>query len=573
MSTDIMEHTDGTGVGADAPEPRASHPHVTGDGLPEGGGDGPEAGAKPAVPGPRRSRGWAGVVALVLALAGLAAFVYRDRLFGAGDAAETAGERKILYWVDPMHPAYTSDKPGIAPDCGMDLVPVYADGGPGTSSLPPGVVQISAEKQQLIGVKIGEVTAERVAKTIRAVGRLAYDETKVARVHAKYDGWVERVHADFTGQLVREGDPLVDLYSPELYQAQQEFLLARRGREELSTSGVAGVPASGDALFGAARRRLELLDVTPEQIAELERRGTATRTVTIFAPATGFVTAKSANLKQRVTADTELYALSDLSTVWVVADVYEYESAQVRPGQAASVTLSAFPGRTFRGRVSYIYPDLNAETRTLKVRVDVANPRFELKPDMYADVELSVDFGTQVLVPEEAVMRSGLKDTVFVALDGGFFEPRQVTLGERANGRYVVLSGLVVGERVVTSGNFLIDSESQLKSAAASMGDPHAGHGGAAPAGADHSEHGAAPAGPAADHSGHRAAPGAPAVDHSKHQPSPAPRSAPPAVDHSTMDHSKHGAPPPQKKADAPKKADGHGDHSGHEGHEPPNPE
>jgi multidrug efflux pump subunit AcrA (membrane-fusion protein) len=505
MSTDIMEHTDGTGVEEDAPEPQASRPDATGDGLPEGSGGGPDAGGTPAVPGPPRSRGLAGVVALVLALAGLAAFVYRDRLFGAGEAVETAGERKVLYWVDPMHPAYTSDKPGIAPDCGMDLVPVYADGGAGASSLPPGVVQISAEKQQLIGVRVGEVTSERVAKTIRAVGRLASDETKVARVHAKYDGWVERVHADFTGELVREGDPLVDIYSPELYQAQQEFLLARRGREELSTSGVAGVPASGDALFGAARRRLELLDVTPEQIAELERRGTATRTVTIFAPATGFVTAKSANLKQRVTADTELYALSDLSTVWVVADVYEYESAQVRPGQAASVTLSALPGRTFRGRVSYIYPDLNAETRTLKVRVDVANPRFELKPDMYADVELAVDFGTQLLVPEEAVMRSGLHDTVFVALDGGFFEPREVTLGERANGRYVVLAGLAAGERVVTSGNFLIDSESKLKSAAASVGDPHAGHGGV-PSGGD---------------------------------------SSAPAVDHSKMDHSGDGAKPP----------------------------
>ncbi len=462
---------------------------------------------------PPRSGRTAIVVLLILVVAG-GAYAFRNRLFGTGTTDETAGERKILYWVDPMHPAYTSDKPGTAPDCGMDLVPVYADGGASSSSLPPGVIEISAQKQQLIGVRLGDVTTERVSRSIRAVGRLAYDETKVTKVHAKYDGWVERVHVDSVGKLVGVGESLVDIYSPEIHQTQQELLLARRARHELAGSGVAGVPESGDLLYRAARRRLELFDFTAAEIDAIEKRGTASRTITLHAPATGFVTSRNAFAKQRVTSETELYALTDLSTVWIIADVYEYESAQVRVGQPATVTLTAFPGRAFRGKVSYIYPELNADTRTLKVRVDLPNPRFELKPDMYADVEIAVDSGEQLLVPEEAVMRSGLKDRVFVALDGGFFEPREVTIGERFDGKYVVVAGLSAGERVVTSGNFLVDSESQLKSAAAAMGGPHAGHGGA-PGGGE------------------------------------APAAAPAPVDHSTMDHSSEGsAVPPEKPAE-----------------------
>lgn len=465
---------------------------------------------------PPRSGRTAIVVLLILVAAG-GAYAFRDRLFGTGKTDETAGERKILYWVDPMHPAYTSDKPGTAPDCGMDLVPVYADGGASSSNLPPGVIEISAQKQQLIGVRLGDVTSERVSRSIRAVGRLAYDETKVTKVHAKYDGWIERVHVDSIGKLVGVGEPLVDIYSPEIHQTQQELLLARRARQELAGSGVAGVPASGDALYRAARRRLELFDFTTAEIDAIEKRGTASRTITLHAQATGFVTARNAFLKQRVTSETELYALTDLSTVWIIADIYEYESAQVRVGQPATVTLTAFPGRSFRGKVSYIYPEMNADTRTLKVRVDLSNPRFELKPDMYADVDIAVDSGQQLLVPEEAVMRSGLKNTVFVALDGGFFEPREVTIGERFEGKYVVVAGLSAGERVVTSGNFLVDSESQLKSAAAAMGGPHAGHGGA-PAGGE------------------------------------APAAAPAPVDHSKMDHSGQGvkpsAAPPKEPVD-----------------------
>jgi RND family efflux transporter MFP subunit len=512
------------------------------------------------------------LVLLLVAALGFA-YLYRDQLgLAAKGEAASGGERKILYWVDPMHPSYISDEPGIAPDCGMDLVPVYADGaGAGASSLPPGAVLISAEKQQLIGVKTGHVEARGVNRTLRAVGKVAYDETKVSHVHARFEGWVESVDADFTGKFVTKGQKLLEIYSPELYATQQELLLARRSRDELKGNPYPSVSAGAESLYQAARRRLEQWDVPQSEIDEIERRGAPTRGLPVLAPASGFITSRNAYLKQRVMPDTDLYTIADLSTVWIIADVYEYEAADVHVGQRASVTVSAYPGRTFRGTVSYIYPELNAETRTLRVRVDVANASGELKPDMYADVAIGIASGTQLLVPEEAVMVSGGQQTVFVALEGGYFEPRAVTLGGRADGKYVVLSGLSAGERIVTSGNFLIDSESKLKSALAGMGAPggHAGHGGAGPGGgsapADHSQH--QPAGaPAVDRSQHQSQPAG--VDHSGHgapaepaaEPAakPSAKPAPPAVDHSKMDHSQH---------ESPKAETGHEGHAGHEGH------
>jgi len=500
------------------------------------------------------------LVVLLVAALGFA-YLYRDRLgFAAGETTASSGERKILYWVDPMHPSYTSDKPGIAPDCGMDLVPVYADGaGAGASNLPPGVVQISAEKQQLIGVKVGEVTLEPTTRTLRAVGRVAYDETKVTHVHARFEGWIESVDADFTGKYVTKGQKLLEIYSPELYATQQELLLARRGRDELADNPYASVAASAESLYQAARRRLEQWDVPASEIDEIERRGAPTKGVPLLAPAPGYVTARNAYLKQRVMPDTDLYTIADLSTIWVVADVYEYEAASVSVGQAAMVTVTAYPGRSFRGTVSYIYPDLNPETRTLRVRVDVANGAGLLKPDMYADVAIGTASGMRLVVPEEAVMVSGGQQTVFVALDGGYFEPRAVTLGERADGKYVVLSGLAAGERIVTSGNFLVDSESKLKSALAGMGAPGHNHGGGQSSGAppaglgDHSRHQSGGA-PAVDHSEHQNGT-APAVDHSAHKPG---ATAPaPAVDHSKMDHSKMD----HSQHEAPKPAPGHEGH------------
>lgn len=449
-----------------------------------------------------------------------------DATASAQAAQAPASERKVLYWVDPMHPAYKSDKPGTAPDCGMDLVPVYADegGGQGAPSLPPGSVQITAQKLQLIGVQYGEVSDQPLAKTIRAVGRVAYDETKIARIHPKIDGWIEQVFVDFTGKQVEKGQPLLSLYSPELLATQQEFLLAKRARETLGSSAYTEVSSGAVSLYQAARERLRLWDVTDAQIQEIEQRGTPQKTLTLYSPISGFVLARNAYEKQRVGPDTELYAVADLSTVWVLADIYEYELPMVQLGQTAVMSLAYSPGRTLTGKVSYIYPQLDATTRTLKVRLEFPNPDFQLKPDMFANVEIRIDYGRVLSVPEEAVLDSGAEQVVFVAHEGGAFEPRQVRLGGRVDGRVIVLEGLKRGERIVTSGNFLIDSESRLKSALGGM-TGHAGHGGA-PAGGQ-----AKPAPPKQevqpDHSQHQQAPQkeppkkqAPAEpDHSQHKP------------------------------------------------------
>ncbi|HEX9005481.1 MAG TPA: efflux RND transporter periplasmic adaptor subunit, partial [Blastocatellia bacterium] len=466
---------------------------------------------------------------------------------GAHSSAGHKPELKVLYWQDPMHPAYKSDKPGKAPDCGMDLVPIYETGVEAKANLPEGAFQISPEKQQLIGVQYGEAAYRPVSKTVRAVGRLAYDETKIVRIHTRFEGWIEKVWVDFTGKLVEKGQPLISIYSPELLQTQQEFLLARRGREELAESTFRGAINASESLYQAARKRLELWDINEAQIAELEKSGKPTKTLTLYAPTDGFVLTRNAFPKQRVTPETELYAIADLSTIWVIADVYEYEAPEIKNGQTVNVTLSYYPGRTFRGKVSNILPQLDSATRTLKVRIELANPKFELKPDMYANAELKIDYGKRLVVPQEAVLDSGSEQTIFIAHEGGYFEPRKVQLGAKVDNTFIVLGGLKAGERVVTSANFLVDSESKLKSAAGGMGMPGMSHGGGA-AGEKKAMPKEGQPTPQADHSQHQPSttpvPQTKVEDHSQHQqkstPTPTPKAQAP-------DHSQHQAKPERK--------------------------
>ena len=417
-------------------------------------------------------------VITVLIIFGLGLWLWpwaRDARAGAETQAAQEGkkERRVLYWVDPMNPARRFDKPGKMAD-GMDLVPVYEEGDE-AASMPPGTVKIDAARQQLIGVTYGEATDEPLVHTIRAVGKLTYDETRMARIHPKIEGWIERVFVDFTGKQVEKGAPLLSVYSPELVSAQQELLIAKRAKDSLSTLPDREISSNALSLYASSRERLRLWDISEQQIDEVEQSEKVTKALTLYSPIGGFVLTRNAYERQRVTADTELYAIADLSTIWVLADIYEYEIPQVRVGQAATVTFLYFPGRRYTGRVSYIYPQLDNATRTLKVRVEVPNPNYELKPDMFANVELRSDYGRAVSVPEEAVLDSGAEQLVFVARDNGYFEPRKVQLGAKVSGRYIVLRGLKAGERIVTSGNFLVDSESRLKSATGAMGA--AGHG------------------------------------------------------------------------------------------------
>ena len=386
-----------------------------------------------------------------------------------GTAKSTSqGERKVLYYYDAMNPSHTSDKPGLAPD-GMQLVPKYADEDAGMENVPAGTVRIAEGKQQLIGVQTATVQRERLFRTIRAVGQITADETKLAHIHLKVNGWIDQVYVDFVGQLVKKGQPLFTLYSPDLVATEQEYLIARRGKQYLGSSSFPEASQGADSLLRSARERLRLWDISDDQIKKLDETGEVTRTLTFYSPIDGFVTDRKAFPQTNVTPDMELYTVADLSTIWTTAEIYEYEVPYVRLGQQAQMELSYFPGKTYSGKVTYIYPTVDPQTRTVKVRLDFPNPKFELKPGMFSEVMLKIDLGNQIAVPADAILDSGEKQTIFVALPDGYFEPREVTIGAKLENKVVVLSGLKAGESIVTSGNFLIDSESRLKSAMGGM--------------------------------------------------------------------------------------------------------
>jgi len=334
----------------------------------------------------------------------------------------------------------------------------------GSAGMSGGGIMVDPAKQQLIGMRIAEATYQPLEKTLRTVGRVEYDERKLKQINTKIDGWIERLHVDFTGQLVKRGDPLFTIYSPELVSTQEEYLLALQAKRQAASSPFHQVAAAGNSLLEAARRRLLLWDVTPDQIAELEQSGKPTKTLTLVSPIDGFVIEKMAFEGMRVESSMVLYKIADLSNVWVYADIYEYELPLVRVGQEATVRLSYHPGQTFRGRVIYIYPYLDSKTRTAKVRFEFPNTADRtLKPGMFADVELNVAMGRRLAIPQEAVLDSGTRQIVFVEKGEGHFEPQEVKLGLRVDNKYEILSGLKPGTRVVASANFFLDSESKLR--------------------------------------------------------------------------------------------------------------
>jgi Cu(I)/Ag(I) efflux system membrane fusion protein len=387
-----------------------------------------------------------------------------------GGAREQASdERKILYWYDPMHPAYKSDKPGIAPDCGMQLVPKYADDAAAMNNMPAGTVKISPEKQQLIGVRTTTVASEPLVRTVHTTGQLTADETKIQHVHVKINGYIDKVYVDYVGQQVKKGQPLFTMYSPELMATEQEYLIAKRGDKILGNSQFKEVSEGAQSLLNSARERLKLWDISDAQIKKLDDTGEVSRTLTFYSPVEGFVMDRKVFPQTAVTPDMDLYQITDLSKIWVDADVYEYEVPYVKVGQPVTMQLSYYPGKTYTGNVSFIYPTVDPVTRTVKVRIEFANPKLELKPQMFADVALRINYGTHVVVPQEAVLDSGDRQTVFVARGDGYFEPRKIEIGPILNNKVIVLAGLKPGETIVSSGNFLIDSESQLKDAIGDM--------------------------------------------------------------------------------------------------------
>jgi membrane fusion protein, copper/silver efflux system len=374
-----------------------------------------------------------------------------------------AAERKPLYWVDPMHPWFKSDRPGLAPDCNMALVPVYPGEEAKYQERSAGMVQVTPRQQQLIGVTYGTAGYENATDSLHAAARVAIDETRIAKVQAKLSGWIDQVFVDFTGKYVKQGDPLLTIYSPEALATQQEYLLAIKAQHAAHDNPLHEMRESTDGLVEAARRRLELWDISDAQIDEIGRTGQTLKNLTLYSPISGFVMERGAFPKQRVTPDAPLYTIADLSTVWVMADVYEYEASKVRMSQPAVLTLDSLPGRSFHGRVSYIQPGVDPATRTLKVRLEFANPGYALKPDMYGSLEFQIGGGRRLVAPQSAVLNSGDRQIVFLDHGNGAYEQREVKIGEQFGDRIEILSGLKPGERIVTSGNFLLDSESRLK--------------------------------------------------------------------------------------------------------------
>lgn len=361
--------------------------------------------------------------------------------------------------------------PAAAPAAATD----HAQAGhatPAAQATAPGPqrVLISPARQQTIGVRTAVVGHRSMDSTIRTVGAMAYDETRITEVHPKVSGWVERTFVDFVGKTVRRGQPLLTIYSPELVSTQHEYLLALRARGQLSKSAFAETRSGAESLLEATRDRLRLWDVTDAQVAELERTGKVQRTLTLYSPFNGVVLERNTYAGQYITPDTATAKLADLSRIWVVAQIFEYETRSVKLGQEAQIEFPYGQStRTLAGKITFIYPDIDPQTRRARVRIEFANPGLELKPETYVTVTIQVAGGHALAVPREAVIDTGIAQYVIVALADGYFEPRPVEVGTPVDAFYPVIKGLADGDRIVTSAQFLIDSETNLQAAMQAM--------------------------------------------------------------------------------------------------------
>jgi RND family efflux transporter MFP subunit len=341
-------------------------------------------------------------------------------------------------------------------------------------------IQLSPERMQSIGVTFGTVEMGATSEEIRATGNVDVDERRLAYVQTRFSGWLRKVYVNATYQFVQKGQPLLTIYSPDLVATQEEYLLARKNQQQLQTSPVQGVSEGALALVSAARDRLRQWEISDSEISKLDATGKAIKELTIYSPVTGYVMERAALPNMYVQPNTKLYTVADLSTVWINAQVFQNDIGKVKPGNTAIVTVDAYPGKTFGGRVDQILPQVDMNTRTVRVRLVLPNPGLLLKPGMFVSVILKTSVGRDLIVPASAVLQSGTKQVVFVDRGNGMLDPTNVELGSRYQDSFVVLKGLKNGDRVATSANFLIDSESQLQAAAGAFTPPPPGAGGAA---------------------------------------------------------------------------------------------
>lgn len=414
------------------------------------------------------------ILCLLVLLAGL--------LLGVVGCSEATSSAAKEAWTCPMHPTYVADRPGTCPICNMDLVPKEAPGERAPEA-PGAQIDVDPAGLDRAGVVTAVARRGRIERTVRAAGAVVADERREVRAQSKIAGWIERLDVNATGLYVEKGAPAMAIYSPALQSAQSDYLLAREAANRFASSSLAEVRRGGQELLVGARRRLELLDVPERFIVELDRTRTLQRTVDLLVPASGFVTAKSVVLGQEIQPGMELYTVTDLSSVWVEAAFYESEARWVALGKPATIRLPFDPGRTVEARIRYVYPTLDRTSRTLTARFELPNPGFALRPGMFVDVELHAELGEGVLVPASAVLDSGLRKTIFVAVAEGRFEAREVELGERSEDEVLVARGVEAGERVATRASFLLDAESRISGtvplpvAGAPVGLPgHAAH-------------------------------------------------------------------------------------------------
>ena len=402
-------------------------------------------------------------------------------LTGCGEKnSKPTGSKAEPKYYCPMHPSYTSDRPGDCPICNMKLVPIKAanpaaehSGHSGTQSnvaQVPGriAVQISPEKQQLIGVSFSPVEHRDLSRKLRTTGIVQHDETKLSKIAPRFGGFVRKLVVNFTGQYVKEGDPLFTVYSPELFATEREYLLAFEQAQK--AKDLPELQKTTQRMLEAARKRLQLWEINDEEIRELEEVGKPRDEVIFRSPVSGHVVAKTAVAGKSFMAGETLYEIADLSHLWVRATVYEYELSNIKVGQDARVVFPALENKTYESKVTFIYPHIDPQARRAEVRLELDNPKHELRPDMWADVEISIDLGNALTVPDSAVIDTGTRSIAFVEGADNHLEPREVKVGARTDDAIQVLDGLKEGEKVVTRALFLVDSESQLKAAIAGMG-------------------------------------------------------------------------------------------------------
>jgi membrane fusion protein, copper/silver efflux system len=379
-------------------------------------------------------------------------------------------EKKIRY-RSTMNPKEISDKPG-KDSMGMEMVQ-FEEHSPDDIETPEGLVSvsISAEKRTMIGLKLEKALPKIIFREITTPVKITQDETRQFKVNTKVSGWVENLYVNQTGQYIRRGAPLLSVYSPELLNAQQEYISAMKAKEKLTGPAGEGMAGSMEELVQASRERLRLYDISDAQIDELKKSGKVERYVTLYSPSSGYVTEKTVSKGQKIAMNDTLMMIVDLSVVWGEADIYETDIPYVKQGMPAEITLSYWPGKVFKGRISLVNPFLSAESRTLKARIEIPNGNIDLKPNMFGEAKISYSIGKKLAVPESAVMRTGSIDYVFKAGKDDLIIPTEVTLGLRSSdGFFEIKSGIKSGERIVTSANFLIDSESALKAAFKSAG-------------------------------------------------------------------------------------------------------